>query len=48
MLLGMELLALLVAGFAVALAVASIRARRNLRSCCSVDAANDLRMRDAS
>jgi hypothetical protein len=43
----MEIVAVLVAGFVLALAVASLRARRNLRNCCSVDAASDLRMRDA-
>lgn len=44
----MELLAILIAAFVVALAVSSIRARRNIRSCCTSDAASDLRMRDAS
>lgn len=45
---GMEIVAVAVAAFVVALAIASVRARRNLRNCCSVDAASDLRMRDAS
>lgn len=44
----MQVLALLVAGFAVALVVGAVQARRNIRSCCGRDAACDLRMRDAA
>lgn len=42
----MQIIALVLAGFVVALAVASVRSRRNIRSCCNVPAARDLRMRD--
>ena len=43
----MQVLAVLVAGFVVALAVSAVRSRRSIRSCCGTTAANDLRMRDA-
>lgn len=43
----MQMLALAMMAFAIALAVAAVRNRRNIRSCCARDASCDLRMRDA-
>ena len=42
----MQVLAVLVASFVVALAISAVRSRRSIRSCCGTTAANDLRMRD--